>query len=271
MTPIRIHRVFAGDYWTDGGAMLGVLPWALWSRKIEVDERRRKKLNLNSLLILAGERVILVDTGLGNRLSDKQKDIYQPSGFMLPASLAELGIRDIDVTDVVLTHLHFDHAGGVVTGFGDADRLTFPRARHWIQASEWNMAKDPDELNRASYNFDRQLALLEARGRYELIQGDAEIAPGVKLHLAGGHTVGSQIVEIEAEDGFYIYAADIIPTMFHTALAITSAYDVCRRETTAAKEYIYTRLRERQGRLLLNHDPQHWELPVTQLPLPRAR
>ena len=89
--------------------MLGVLPWALWSRKIEVDERRRKKLNLNSLLILAGERVILVDTGLGNRLSDKQKDIYQPSGFMLPASLAELGIWDIGVAALWLCHLIFGH------------------------------------------------------------------------------------------------------------------------------------------------------------------
>lgn len=245
--------------------MLGVLPRAIWNNKVELDERHRKRLALNLLLIRAGDRNILVDTGLGNRLSEKLRDIYRPSPFLLPVALAELGVRDVDVTDVVLTHLHFDHAGGIITGFGDRDRLTFPRARHWIQTREWTVAKNPDGLNRAAYDFAQQLALVEERGKLELIDGDKEIAAGVKLTLVGGHTCGSQIVEIDSPEGFHIYAADIIPTMFHTSIAVTSAYDVCRKDTCQAKQYIYSQLKARQGILLLNHDNRRWDVPVAEL------
>lgn len=262
---ISLYRVDAGSYWTDGGAMLGVLPRAIWGKSVQTDERHRKNLALNLLLIKTADRTILVDTGLGNRLTDKQREIYRPSSFQLPAALAELGVRDVDVTDVVLTHLHFDHAGGILTGFGDHDALTFPKARHWIQQREWEIAKNPDGLNRAAYFFDQQLALLEARGKQQLIEGNQEIALGVKLVKTGGHTFGSQIVEIDSPDGFYIYAADIVPTFFHVSPAVTSAYDVCREDTFKAKQYIFKRLKEKNGTLLLNHDPKRWDVPASTL------
>lgn len=261
----KIHKIFAGYYWSDGGAFMGVLPYALWSAKSAVDERRRQKLNLNLLLIQSEGRNILVDTGLGNRLSAKQIEIYNPSEFLLPQALGELGLTDNDITDVVMTHLHFDHAGGIVTSFGENDALTFPVARYWIQAGEWDMAKNPDELNRAAYAFEHQLSRLDSLGHIELIEGDKEIAPGVTLIKTGGHTVGSQIVQIDFAEGFYIYAGDIIPTMFHTSPAITSAYDVSRKETFAAKQLIYSRLKERNGCLLLDHDLSKWEVPYTDL------
>ncbi|MDD4309964.1 MAG: MBL fold metallo-hydrolase [Candidatus Cloacimonetes bacterium] len=257
---ISIHKIDAGFYWSDGGAFMGVLPYTMWSQKTQVDERRRQKLNLNLLLIQANGRNILVDTGLGNRLSDKQIEIYQPSEFLLPQSLSELGLRDCDITDVIMTHLHFDHAGGIVTSFGDSENLTFPYAKHWIQRSEWEMAKNPDDLNRAAYSFEHQLSLLEAKGRIELIDGECEIAEGVTAIWSGGHTVGCQIVQIDSPDGFYIYAGDIIPTFFHTSPAVTSAYDVSRKETFAAKQLIFARLKARQGILLLDHDLNKWEI-----------
>ena len=257
---ISIHKIAAGSYWSDGGAFMGVLPYPMWSQKTQVDERRRQKLDMNLLLIQSPGRNILVDTGLGNRLSDKQRDIYQPSEFILPLSLNKLGINDSDITDVILTHLHFDHAGGVVTGFGNVDALTFPQAKHWIQRSEWEMAKNPDELNRAAYSFQHQLGLLESSGNFELIEGDCEIAPGIRAIRTGGHTVGCQIVQIESPAGFYIYAGDIIPTFFHTSPAVTSAYDVSRKETFAAKQLIFSRLKAHQGILLLDHDTLRWEI-----------
>ncbi len=262
---MKLFKVFAGEYWTDGGAMMGVLPWAIWGRSVPTDERRRKRLSLNLLLIVGEGRFILVDTGLGNRLTEKQIEIYRPSEFQLPASLAELGYRDTDITDVVMTHLHFDHAGGIVTNFGNADRLTFPNAIYWIQQQEWEVAKNPDGLNRAAYNFEQQLAMLEAEGRIELIEGEQEIAPGVLLKKMGGHTLGSQIVEISTPEGYYIYPGDIISTRFHTAPAITSAYDVCRKDTFKAKQYIYAKLKEKQGFLLLDHDNDSWEVPIGEL------
>jgi len=222
-------------------------------------------MDLNLLLIVSRDRRILVDTGLGNRLSDKQKEIYRPSEFALPAAMGELGFRDCDITDVIMTHLHFDHAGGIVTAFADSEDLTFPNARFWIQKDEWEMAKAPDSTNQAAYAFEHQLSLLAARGKLELVEGEHEIAEGISIIKTGGHTVGSQIVQVDSPDGFFIYAGDIIATKFHTSLAVTSAYDVCRADTVAAKKLIYQRLKERDGILLLNHDPHVWDIPVSQL------
>jgi glyoxylase-like metal-dependent hydrolase (beta-lactamase superfamily II) len=262
---VKLFKISAGHYWSDGGALMGVLPYAIWKDKIWTDERRRQKLELNLLLIVSEDRRILVDTGLGNRLSKKQHEIYQPSEFALPLSLGELGYRDLDITDVIMTHLHFDHAGGIITNFGAYDALTFPHARYWIQKDEWEIAQNPDGLNRAAYAFEHQLSLLSEQGEVELIDGEVEIAPGVTCVKCGGHTVGSQYVQVEAADAFYIYAGDIIATKFHAALAITSAYDVCRADTFKAKQDIYARLKDNSGFLLLDHDIREWKIPISEL------
>ncbi len=261
----RLSKIYAGSYWSDGGALMGVLPWNLWHSKVATDEKRRVQMSLNLLLIETDERKILVDTGLGNRLTEKQTKIYNPSAFVLPASLGGLGIKDKDITDVVMTHLHFDHAGGIISDIAGRDLLTFPRARYWIQAQEWNMAKEPDALNRAAYSFEQQLALLERKGNLMLVDGDTEICEGVFLKHTGGHTVGSQIVEITTDEGFYIYAGDIIATMLHLSAPITSAYDISRAQTFEAKCYIYERLRENRGHLLLDHDNEAWMIGVDEL------
>ena len=261
----QIFPVPAGYYWSDCSAFMGVLPYALWQKKTLLDQKQRRKLNLNLLLIKSEKHNILIDTGIGNRLSDKQRDIYQPSEFLLPFSLAELGLKDRDITDVIMTHLHFDHAGGIITNFGTCDALTFPKARYWIQKAEWEIAKNPDELNRSAYNFEQQLALLEKKGNITLIDGEAEIAPGILLTLVGGHTLGSQIVTIDFGTDYYIYAGDIIPTLFHTSLAITSAYDVSRIQTVTAKKLIYSRLKEHNGILILDHETSLWQIPYADL------
>jgi len=261
----QIFPVSAGYYWSDCGAFMGVLPYPLWQTKTILDQRQRRRLNLNLLLIQSGKRNILIDTGIGNRLSDKQRDIYQPSEFLLPFSLAELGLKDRDITDVIMTHLHFDHAGGIITNFGTYDVLTFPKAHYWIQKAEWEIAKNPDELNRSAYNFEQQLALLEKQGNITIIDGEAEIEPGILLTLVGGHTIGSQIVTIDFGTDYYIYAGDIIPTLFHTSLAITSAYDVSRIQTVTAKKLIYNRLKEHNGTLILNHDTTQWQITYSEL------
>ncbi|MBM4404479.1 MAG: MBL fold metallo-hydrolase [Candidatus Cloacimonetes bacterium] len=260
--PISVHKILAGRYWTDAGAFMGVMPRAIWSKKQPTDERHRFLMSLNLLLIRTPGRNILVDTGIGNRLSDRMKQIYSPDEFLLPVSLNELGLKDTDLTDVIMTHLHFDHAGGIITGLGNRDALTFSRATYWIQKTEWEMAKEPDELNRAAYNFEHQLALLDHIGKIKLIEGNTEICPGVRLVLTGGHSIGSQIIEVDADDGFYIYAGDIIPTKQHLHLAVTSAYDVSRTDTFKAKRYIYDNLQTRKGFLLLDHDNDHWAIHI---------
>ncbi len=265
--PVSLHKVYAGSYWSDAGALMGVLPWSIWSAKIETDPKRRLQMALNLLLIDTGDRKILVDTGLGNRLTEKQLKIYSPSEFMLPVSLGGMGIRDIDVTDVLMTHLHFDHAGGIVSKLGEVDRLTFPNARYWVNRQEWDMAKKPDALNKAAYNFEQQLSLLETTGQIELVENECNVTKEVVLKQVGGHTIGSQIVEIDTGDRFYIYAGDIVATRYHIFPPVTSAYDVSREQSFEAKRYIYEKLKSRDGFLLLDHDNDDWEIPSSELPI----
>jgi glyoxylase-like metal-dependent hydrolase (beta-lactamase superfamily II) len=140
---MNLSLVSAGHYWTDAGAFFGVLPWFIWHDKVEIDDRQRLKLNLNLLLIQTQGRNILVDTGVGNRLNKRRSEIYSPSKFDLVSNLQALGLRAADVTDVILTHLHFDHAGGVVSDVAGKDVLTFPRAVYHIQQTEWTWQKIP--------------------------------------------------------------------------------------------------------------------------------
>jgi glyoxylase-like metal-dependent hydrolase (beta-lactamase superfamily II) len=262
---VKLSLVSAGHYWTDAGAFFGVLPYFIWHDKVATDERQRLQMNLNLLLIQTDDRNILVDTGIGNRLNKRRSEIYNPSLFELPTSLKTHGLETSDITDVILTHLHFDHAGGVVSSKDGEDFLTFPDALYHVQRSEWDMAKNPDKLNKAAYQFDHQLVLLESAGKLNLLDGDTEIAPDVWVRLTGGHTVGMQIVEVLIDKVPYIYAGDIIPTRFHLPLAITSSYDICRDASFAAKQMIYDKLTQGNGFLLLDHDTSVWQLPISEI------
>jgi len=259
---MTLSQISAGHYWTDAGAFMGVLPYFIWHDKVSTDERQRLKMNLNLLLIQTEGRNILVDTGVGNRLTKRRKEIYNPSEFELVTNLQAFNLKADDITDVILTHLHFDHAGGVVSSIHERDVLTFPNAVFHIQQREWDMAKHPDKLNQAAYQFEHQLSLLESDGKLHFVDGDAEIAPNLFVRLVGGHSVGMQIVEAVINKIPYIYAGDIIPTRYHLPLAITSSYDVSREDSFAAKQMIYDKLIRHKGFLLLDHDTTAWQLPI---------
>lgn len=252
---ISCYIVSAGTWWGDGGAALGVLPKALWQKFMDVDEKNRIPLSLNTLLLQTAGKNILIDTGIGNKLPEKRKPIFDPSDFILPDELAQLGISRHDIDVVILTHLHFDHAGGVVTLIDGKPELTFPNAIHLIQEKEWETARYPDELNLASYDFKTNLALLSESGKYQLVSGNYQLSPEITLELVGGHSEGMQVVRIESESELAYYAGDIIPIEKQQHLAITSAYDICRRDTFRAKKRIMEELQAKHGILFLNHDP----------------
>jgi glyoxylase-like metal-dependent hydrolase (beta-lactamase superfamily II) len=250
----RLIPINAGYYSTDAGAALGVLPRAIWEKRISVDEKHRQKIRINLLLIKTGDKLILIDTGIGNKLNDKKKKIYNYTDFLLPASLQEVGFSRFEITDVILTHLHFDHAGGIISIFDDRPKLTFPNATHWIQKSEWEMAKHPDELNVAAYDFPNDLALLEQEGKMRLIDGKHFITEEIELTKVGGHTVGFQIVALNFDDKKAIFAGDIIPSQDHLPLPIISAYDLSRNDTFLAKKMII----ESNSRIYFSHDINVW-------------
>lgn len=248
------YIVSAGSWRGDGGASMGVLPKALWQKKITPDDKNRIPLALNLLLIISGGKKILIDTGIGNKITEKQKKIYQPSEFCLPENLTKVRIKPEEVDYIILTHLHFDHAGGIVSEHNDEYKLTFPNATHVIQKKEWEIAKHPDGLNMASYNFKADLTLLEKSGKYLLIDGDYQLTDAVSLELVGGHTEGMQSIRIESEGELAYYAGDIITSEPHLHPAVTSAYDVCRKDTYRAKKRILAELQQREGILFFPHD-----------------
>lgn len=235
---------------------MGVMPKALWQKMLVCDENNRVLLGFNLLLIQTEGKKILIDTGLGNRISERTRKIYEPSEFELLQNLQEFGITRTDIDYVILTHLHFDHVGGVVSEFVGKQELTFPNAIHIFQKKEWEMAKDPDELNRGSYNFRDDLQLLEKSGKYQVIEGDYELVPGVTLELVGGHSEGMQMVRIASEGELAYYAGDIIPMEVQRHLAINSAYDINRKDSFIAKKRILSELKEKNGILFFAHDTE---------------
>ena len=233
---------------------MGVMPKALWKKLLQADEKNRIELAFNLLLIRSDDKNILIDTGLGNKLSDKVKKIYSPSKFILLESLAKLGLTRNDIDFVVLTHLHFDHAGGVTSIIDNKKVLTFPNAIHVIQKKEWEVAKDPDELNKASYNFEKDLQLLEDVGNYKLIDGDFHLTKDVTLELTGGHSEGTQVVRIENKNELAYYPGDILPMEVNRHLAVTTAFDLNRKDTFKAKKRILSEINKRDGIIFLGHD-----------------
>jgi glyoxylase-like metal-dependent hydrolase (beta-lactamase superfamily II) len=253
---INCEIVSAGTWKGDGGAVMGVMPKALWQKFLLVDEKNRVVLGFNNLLIQTDGKNILVDTGLGNRISDRTRKIYEPSDFQLLENLYKLGIDRTEIDYVLLTHLHFDHVGGVVSDLAGKLELTFPNAIHIFQKKEWETAKNPDELNKGSYNFSDDLQLLEESGKYQIIDGDFELVPGITLELVGGHSEGMQMVRIECEGKLAYYAGDIIPMEVQRHLAVNSAYDINRKDSFIAKKRILAELKERKGILFLAHDEE---------------
>lgn len=249
----KLFLISAGTYLTDAGASMAVLPKAVWSKNLTEDERYRIPMALNCLLIQNENTNILVDTGIGSVLTEKQIKIYNPSKSALLENLAQLGLQRDDIHHVILTHLHFDHIGGIL--FNDHE-LTFPNAYHHIQKLEWFSATNPDELNVSAYPFQQHLSCLSDSFKLNLLDGNTELLPGISLILAQGHSEGMQIVKIEDDNFLAYYAGDIIPSQYHVNLPVISAYDLCRKTTFKAKKRIMEELRQQEGYLILDHDSE---------------
>jgi glyoxylase-like metal-dependent hydrolase (beta-lactamase superfamily II) len=246
----------SGSFYSDAGAALGILPKAIWQKIIDVDDKNRTKFVLRHLVIKSDGKNILVDTGVGNCYSDKEKNIFKLSEYKIIDSLERIGLNRFDIDYVILTHLHFDHAGGIITKF-ESEELTFPNALHVIQEKEWLTAKYPNKLNVAAYNFSKHLSLLESSDKLMLIDGDYYLTDEVKIELIGGHSNGFQIVKFETDEDFIVYPADIIPSKTFLHESVTSAYDVNRTQSFYGKLRILEELKQKHGKLIYNHDSEN--------------
>ena len=230
-----------GSFKQDGGAMFGVVPKVFWEKEKAPDELNRITMDMNCLLIRDADHVIVVETGAGDKLPDKQRRIYgleRPPALL--GELARRGVRAEDVTLVVNTHLHFDHAGGNTRREGDRIVATFPRASYVFQRLEWVDALGPNERTHASYYAD-DFAPLEATGRLELIDEAVEIIPGVRLDRVQGHTRGTQTVRVTEAGRTLFFSSDFMPDRHHLPLPWIPAQDLFPLDTLEAKRAILGR------------------------------
>ncbi|HEV7590868.1 MAG TPA: MBL fold metallo-hydrolase [Longimicrobium sp.] len=259
----RIHALEAGLQRLDGGAMFGVVPKPLWERRIPADARNRIPLALRCLLVETPDALVLVETGLGNKENEKFLDIYgvdnAPSDARWPDRLQEAvaaaGFSPADVSVVIDTHLHFDHAGG--NTFRDAEgqvRVSFPNARYHVQRGEWEWAHRANERTSASYLPHNYEPVMEA-GLMELVEGDGEIVPGVSVYRTPGHCPHHQSVLVASGGETACFLADVVPTMAHLPLPWIMGYDVEPLVTLESKRALLRRAVDERWLLVSTHDP----------------
>jgi glyoxylase-like metal-dependent hydrolase (beta-lactamase superfamily II) len=254
-----ISTVVDARFAVDGGAMFGVVPRPVWERDFPPDARNRVGLAARCLVAVDRDagKVVLVGAGLGDRwdAGEAERLALDRSGAGLDAGLARLGVRREDVTDLVLTHLHKDHAGGVVRrGAGGALELSFPRARHHLQRRAWQAAHGPSEKEVFLYRPE-DVELLGHSNLLHLVEGDAAILPDVALVASEGHTAGLQLPRFEGAGAHLTWCGDVIPTHAHLRPAWVAAYDVLPVTTIEEKKVLLAEALEDDGILAFEHDP----------------
>jgi len=248
------------DAWLalDGGAMFGIVPRPLWEKRIAPDARNRIPLAARALVAVDRDarRVILVGDGMGDKWDAKRADLYavDRAGVGLDAGLARLGLSREDVTDVVLTHLHFDHAGGTTRRATDGSlTLSFPRATHHIQRRSWQQAHAPSEKDAGSF-LAEDYALLQHSNQLHLVEGEAQLFPDVELVVSEGHTVGQQLPRFLGDRTHLMYCGDVIPTHAHLRPSWVTAYDLFPLTTLEEKKVLLAEALEEDGVLFFEHD-----------------
>jgi glyoxylase-like metal-dependent hydrolase (beta-lactamase superfamily II) len=253
--PYDVEIFSDGIFRLDGGAMFGIVPKVLWSKAKPADELNRVAMDMSCLLIRdkAGH-VVVVETGAGPKLTDKQKRNF---GIDTPPALldelARRGVRAVDVTLVVNTHLHFDHAGGNTRHDGEKLVATFPHAAYVEQRSEWHDAVHANERTRGSYLPD-DFAPLEAAGRLELVDGSVELLPGLWVERVQGHTRGTQTVRIDVDGRTLYFASDFMPDRHHLSLPWIPAFDLFPLDSLEAKRSILPRAADERWIVAFTHD-----------------
>jgi glyoxylase-like metal-dependent hydrolase (beta-lactamase superfamily II) len=248
-----------GTFRLDGGAMFGIIPKPLWTRRAAADERNRILLGIRPLLVRTGTHTVLIDAGIGDKFGPKDQEIYAIDRTTnLDRSLAAAGCRPEDIDLVVATHLHFDHAGGFTVRQGDEVVPRFPRARYLVRRGEWDDAMSPSERTRASY-LRENFAPLLAAGVLDFREEDGEIVPGISVHRTGGHTRHHEIVRIQSQGRTAIFAADLIPTAAHVDTVWIAAYDLYPLEQMAYKKQFVEDAVQNEYVIFFEHDP---ELPA---------
>jgi len=252
-----LHTIETGRFGLDGGAMFGIVPKPLWAKRIEPDDQNRISLAMRCLLLQSETHTVLIDCGLGDTFDGtKYRDIYavDTEHSSLDSSLGQVGVSREDVTDVILTHLHFDHCGGA-TRLGEEGRETaFPNATYHVQRDHWAWAVEKNPKEKGSFRSHTFVPIQE-RGQLHLVDGEREILPGLDILLVNGHTQAQQMVKVTGSEGTLVFTADLLPTQHHFPDAWTMAYDIRPLVTIGEKQTFLERAVDAEWNLFFEHDP----------------
>jgi glyoxylase-like metal-dependent hydrolase (beta-lactamase superfamily II) len=258
-----VHRVTLGDfeltaisdgtYHLDGGAFFGVVPKVMWERRVKADEKNLVPSGLNSVLVRTGDKTVLIETGIGNKLPARMVKIYgQPAKLLDNLKAAGVSPEDVDI--VVNTHLHFDHCGWNTVRQGDKVAATFPNAQYYVQEGEWQHARRQHERDAVSYISENYDPLI-ANGQMHLLQGDQEIVPGISVQVFPGHTENMQAVTINSGGQTACYISDLIPTTAHIDLTWVMAFDLFPLQTIDSRKRYYAQAIPEKWLTIFTHDP----------------
>lgn len=242
-----------GSYYLDGGAMFGVVPKPLWEKRAPADEKNRILLGTNTVVVRDGRNTVVIETGIGNKLAQKQREIFQSKG-MLPASFKAAGIGLDEVDVVINSHLHFDHCGWNTTLREDSSVIpTFSNARYYAHRGEVEHGRLQLERDAVSYTADNYEPLI-ASGQMTLLEGPKEILPGIAVELYPGHTAQMMAVIISSGGSTACYISDLIPTSAHLDLTWGMGYDLDPLRVIEERKRFYSRAIAERWLVLFTHD-----------------
>jgi glyoxylase-like metal-dependent hydrolase (beta-lactamase superfamily II) len=255
----QLYSILSNSQKLDGGAMFGNAPKALWSRWTATDDANRIDLACRCLLVIDGDKKILFETGIGAFFEPKYAERYgvQGEGHVLLTNLNRMNLTDADIDVVVLSHLHFDHAGGLLSTWEEdvEPKLLFPNAKFLVGQKQWERANNPHARDQASYIPEIQ-KLLEASGRLELVKAEFSATLGLdyKFHYSDGHTPGLMLTEIKSKEGPILFASDLIPGRAWVHRSITMGYDRFPEQLIDEKVTLLSKLVRKNGRVFFTHD-----------------
>ncbi len=251
----ELHQIDTGRFALDGGAMFGIVPKTIWSKLNPSDDENRIDLALRTLLITGNKRNILVDNGIGTKFSEKYTKIYKIDHckYNLDSSLKKFNLETKHITDVILTHLHFDHAGGSTYREDGELKLTFPNATYYVQKMNYEWALTPNDKERGSYLKENFVPVLE-KGKLQLIEGKFELIPNIDVIISNGHTVGLQLVKVSDGGNTLVYCADLIPTTSHIKIPYIMGYDIEPLKLMREKKELLSVACNDNWTLFLEHD-----------------
>ncbi len=252
----KLNIIESGIFALDGGAMFGIIPKVLWQKTNPPDEVNRIKMSTRQLLLESDSKKILIDTGMGNKWDEKMKSIYAiDEKISMNSALTQSGLKVDDITDVILTHLHFDHTGGSTIAKDGKLEPTFPNANYHVQKQNYDWAINPSDRDKGSYIKENFQPLFE-EGVLNFINGNNMFDDEIEFIVINGHTFGQQMVKISDASNTFLFCADLIPTFAHIPLPYIMGYDLQPLVTLEEKKKYLKLALDEKWKLFFGHDPE---------------